>query len=66
MKKTKTYSFENARSGGVSQRDILSALRAANITARPAATIYEGHSAVAVDGGARVQSRAARIIFRGQ
>jgi hypothetical protein len=58
---TKTYSF--LKGDGLSRRELLRVLKARGIAARPAYSIYVGHTAIEVDGGQRIQDRAARIIF---
>lgn len=61
--KSRTYSIETVKMGGMGQKTALWLLKDVGIEAKPATTPYEGHAGIEVFGNERVQRRAERILF---
>jgi hypothetical protein len=59
----KTLSFLKATEGGPGQKFILQQLKENAIYARPAYSVYVGHTAVTVIGTKRQIARAERIVY---
>jgi len=63
LRRTEVYSILKATEGGMGQRTALFLLAEAGIKGRATTSCYIGHTAVAVDGGKRLQAKVSRILY---